>query len=139
MSRYDHIFLILWMFHMAALHLMVACCTKLKFLSSHVPRYLVTLFLSTLSSITLISVVSHFLSCCLLPWNINSVFCAFIFSIFSFIQVPIFIRQDLISLTALCSWVILPAWNTFGGIGHPQTHLCLFLLEYNLLMYLSRH
>ena len=79
---------------------------------SHEPRYLVTLVLPTLSSITLISVVSHFLSCCLLPRNINSVYCAFIFSLFSFIQVPTFIRQDSISLTALCSSVLPPAWNT---------------------------
>ena len=134
-SRYGHIFLILWMFHIATLHFMVACFTKFKFSSIHETSYLATLVLSTLSSVTLISVVSHFLSCCLLPKIINSIFCAFIFSLFSFIQAPMFIRQVSISLTTLCSSAVSLTWNTFEGSGHLQTHLCLFHLEYNLLMY----
>ena len=107
LSRYEHIFLILWMFHMTALHFMGACFAKLRFSCSHEPRYLVTFALTTFSSITLISDVLYFLICCLLPRNINLVF------YHSFIQVPTLIRHDSISLTDLCSSVTSPARKTF--------------------------
>ena len=98
---------------MAALHFMFACFAKLRFSSSHEPRYLVTFVLSTFSSITLMSDVSTFLKLLSASRNINLVFCAFILSLFSFIQVPTLIRDDSISLTDLCSLVTSPAQKTF--------------------------
>ena len=128
------------MFYMDALHFMPTCFAKLRFSSSHEPRYLVTFVLSTFSSITLMSDVSHFSSCCLLPRNINLVFCTFILSLFSFIQVPTLIRHDSISFTDLCSSFTSPALKTFWSEWSSANPLMLipfgieftYVLEYAL-------